>query len=954
LAFSSKANGLNDFFKTKEKSFFQRAYTLLKQETDSFLKKESISSKLEINNFFADCDPVTSGSDVTPDCATGIAGIVYKDFNFDGINNDNQGGFGGIEVSAYSCDGDLVGSAITDAEGEYQIPGTTTGEAYRIEFNLPAEITCYAQPTFLDGGNSLVQFQQAGTCVELGLYDSNDCLNPLFNMGSDSHYDGKLFADGMGFVTCGTLVQSDPNERYTFGVFDIRSLNFGNDRPLNNLGDYHHPSWRVDSIGNVFGLTIDNNKNIYATASAHYGAGYGYIGSTSPAVVRYGEIGGGQADLGAAGTIYKIDAYTGQATVFAQLPQLAASLTNINCEGSETVVRNTGPALGNIDFDSLHNQFFVTNFEDGKIYRIGKDGTTLSTFDPFVADNGAAGVAPDKKPYGVTVNPEYTKVFFGTHNFDLDPELYSIDLDANGDFTGTTQFHTSLQGNGQIGGPFVNDNWVAISDLEFTPEGNIVAAIRTGCFNLLGSSHNHGGTYHIMESTGGDGIFDDLHDNPRIHYRADPNGPDDGYGGIGIWKKEDGTFDYLISSADIIQEDGPHGLLIFPDDYTTTGNNSSQYILRPAATISYLPSFDGTSGPGEDFKGVGGDVIALSACDPLPLEIGNYVWKDSNTDGIQDAGEKGLEQVVVRLYDKDCKLIGLDVTDTNGYYAFNFTNVDSTGINPDGTALTHFNALNPNTQYYIVLGENGSWDTGKQSVTINGESYRLTLVDQGGKDNIDSDAISGTGCGFGEAPFISVTTGDFGAIDQTNDFGLIPPCEIKLAYNQSNCTETSPSVFEATVDVTVIYQFSPNQADDIMVTLNGNTQSISTSPLSMDTAIVQFTIPANGNTYEITANFQTDMACADTLSFKGPVPCIADVTLDCSNNIAGQAFIDNDYDGTSDNQGGIAGIKVLAYDCANNLIDSTWTDADGEYLLANTTTGVEYRIDTAIIQETKM
>jgi len=214
-----------------------------------------------------DCDPceliLNPGIDVTPDCSAGIAGMVYKDLNFDGINNDNQGGFGGIEVSAYDCNGDLVGSVTTDAEGEYQIPGTTTGEAYRIEFNLPAQITCYAQPTFLDGENSLVQFQQAGTCIDLGLYDSNDCLNPLFNIGSDSHYDGKLFADGMGFVTCGTLVQTDPNERYTFGVFDIRSLAFGNDRPINNLGNYHHPSWRVDSIGNVFGLTQDNNKNIY-------------------------------------------------------------------------------------------------------------------------------------------------------------------------------------------------------------------------------------------------------------------------------------------------------------------------------------------------------------------------------------------------------------------------------------------------------------------------------------------------------------------------------------------------------------------------------------------------------------------------------------------------------------------------------------------------------------------
>ena len=740
---------------------------------------------LEQNDPFVDlnniplgcCGNATPGADVTPDCTTGIAGIAYKDSNFDGINNDSDGGIGGIEVSAYDCDGNLIGTTTTDSDGEYQIPGTTTGQEYRIEFNLSGELTCFATPTFNgDDNNSTVQFQQAGTCVELGLYDRNECLNPLFNIGSDSHYDGKLFADGMGFVTCGTLVQSDPNSRYTFGVFDIRSLTFGNDRPINNLGDYHHPSWRVDSIGNVFGLTLDNHKNVFATASAHYGAGYGFVTTTSPAVIRYGEIGGGEDDLGAAGTIYKIDAYTGQATVFAQLPQQAASFTHINCEGSETKARNTGPALGNIDYDSLHNQFFVTNFEDGKIYRIGADGTTLSTFDPFAADNGAAGIASDKKPYGITVNPDFTKVFFGILNFDLNPELYSVDLDANGDFTGSPTLHTSLMGNGDIGGPFLppSASWVAISDLEFTPDGYLVAGIRAGCFNVIGSSHNHGGTYYIMESAQGDGIFNDVHDNPRIHYPSDPYGPDDGYGGIGIWEKEDGTYDYLLSSADIRQEDGPHGLLIFPQNYTTTGNNTSEFILRPAATVSYLSSYDGTSGPGEDFKGIGGDVIALSACDPLPLEIGNYVWIDTDGDGIQDACEEGLDNIVIRLYDENCTLIGLDTTDANGYYNFNFSNVDSTGLNPDGTPITHFNSLDTNTLYYIVLGEEGDWDGTKNKFTANSEVYNLTLTDEGSKDNIDSDASEGTGCGFTEAPFIAVTTGDFGSIDHNSDFGLTP------------------------------------------------------------------------------------------------------------------------------------------------------------------------------------
>ncbi|NOX62558.1 MAG: hypothetical protein GXP42_11540, partial [Chloroflexi bacterium] len=56
--------------------------------------------------------------------------------------------------------------------------------------------------------------------------------------------------------------------------------------------------------------------------------------------------------------------------------------------------------------------------------------------------------------------------------------------------------------------------------------------------------------------------------------------------------------------------------------------------------------------------------------------IGDYVWHDlyfSQThlvDGIQDAGEPGIENVVVELYDSTNTLIYTDTTDANGYYLF--------------------------------------------------------------------------------------------------------------------------------------------------------------------------------------------------------------------------------------------------------------------------------------------
>ena len=51
-------------------------------------------------------------------------------------------------------------------------------------------------------------------------------------------------------------------------------------------------------------------------------------------------------------------------------------------------------------------------------------------------------------------------------------------------------------------------------------------------------------------------------------------------------------------------------------------------------------------------------------------EIGDFVWKDLNGDGIQDPGEPGIEGVTVRLFDCDGNFIRELTTDANGYYLF--------------------------------------------------------------------------------------------------------------------------------------------------------------------------------------------------------------------------------------------------------------------------------------------
>ncbi|HEU5089026.1 MAG TPA: SdrD B-like domain-containing protein, partial [Roseiflexaceae bacterium] len=52
---------------------------------------------------------------------------------------------------------------------------------------------------------------------------------------------------------------------------------------------------------------------------------------------------------------------------------------------------------------------------------------------------------------------------------------------------------------------------------------------------------------------------------------------------------------------------------------------------------------------------------------PTPINIGNFVWRDSNSNGIQDAGEVGVPNVTVELYGAQ-GLIDTAVTNANGLY----------------------------------------------------------------------------------------------------------------------------------------------------------------------------------------------------------------------------------------------------------------------------------------------
>ena len=627
-----------------------------------------------------------------------------------------------------------------------------------------------------------------------------------------------LLLPGIVAHTVGTLVtpKSAADGDHVLKLYDTRSATLSPSRPVQTPDTFTHHNWDIGSIGNVYGLAIDNDRNIYTTASTHYSSYFGFEAGNA-ARINFGSIGAGVAadtagtdnnpgdlnDLAAAGTIYKVDKITGEVSVFAQLPQTAHSFVQNGCEENNPINRNTGPALGNIAYDKIHNQFFVSNFEDGMIYRLDTAGTQLSTFQPA----GYTGLVPNgattsgKSPYGLAVSPDGKKLYFGTNEINTSPRLFAVDLDASGDFSGTevdqnAQLGTDLEYTQNIGGQFVgaeppvgNRNppvWVSYSDLQFTPHGELIIGLRTGCRGSLATSHNHGGAFYLLkqdangkyntpadkvpgngtnysgvpdtntsESTrAGSGRYDagaiPIYSTkvagpaPYVHQLG--TGPDDGYGGVAIYDKGDGSYDYLVTSSDMTQEQGPHGFMLFPDNFTinTTISGANPNVLSPLASFPSLPS--STTSSGVDYKGIGGDIEVLSVL---------VDWGDApdtySTDLISGNATGGSDvKGPTHILTAEGILLGSTVDyEFNGAPSIGADGDDTAGSPDDEDGISAFPALNASdTSYTIPLANITGANNSGGDVTIH------AWIDFDGNGTFDADEYASTvlGTGTGISP----------------------------------------------------------------------------------------------------------------------------------------------------------------------------------------------------------
>jgi len=245
-----------------------------------------------------------------------------------------------------------------------------------------------------------------------------------------------------------------------------------------------HDSWLGENMGQVFGIAIDSDNNIYFSSSktvSILGSDYNFSG------------------IAGDGGVYKMDPNTLLVTPF------------IFTGNGTNQIPNIGLGLGNIAYDKWNNQLFITNFEDGKIYRYDTQGNQLSTFDPFSLDASELGVfcGQGEALWGINLNKEngIVKVYFSQWTEDntfietgtVNNSVWSVDLDDFGEFVGqeslcfSLEDHTNTNFNGLIGASY------PISDITFSSSGSMYVCEKVMGGNQLPFGGGFNGGANVLD-----------------------------------------------------------------------------------------------------------------------------------------------------------------------------------------------------------------------------------------------------------------------------------------------------------------------------------------------------------------------------------------------------------------------------------------------------------------------
>lgn len=224
-----------------------------------------------------------------------------------------------------------------------------------------------------------------------------------------------------------------------------------------------------------------------------------------------------------------------------------------------------------------------------------------------------------------------------------------------------------------------------------------------------------------------------------------------------------------VALGSIVQIPGSTSMITTSFNPTTTGynltggihvNNNTTGALTSSYQV-YATSFPTTTTNLGKANGLG-SLVAF--CQSAPIEIGNRVWNDANSNGLQDPGEAGISGATVHLYASNgTTLLLTTTTDPTGAYYFTLP-----------AAYTAYVVKLDNATYYASGG-----------VLYH---LRLTLANQDPNSLIDSAATLPTptnAIGTSNYPTIAVASHTPGQNDHSFDIGLTQAPDFLVSKNSA-------------------------------------------------------------------------------------------------------------------------------------------------------------------------
>jgi hypothetical protein len=324
----------------------------------------------------------------------------------------------------------------------------------------------------------------------------------------------------------------------------------------------------------------------------------------------------------------------------------------------------------------------------------------------------------------------------------------------------------------------------------------------------------------------------------------------------------------------------------------------------------------------------------------LLAAIGNFVWIDENGDGLQDAGEPGLPNVLVQLFDGLGNLVATTLTDAHGGYLFSGLPAGTYTVDVDDTTLP--SGLTQTTNAVLPGADFGN-QTDPYTVAVGPGDENLT-ADFGYNWAPPSDTDNPPNGALG-------AIGDRVWVDVDGD-GVQDPNEIGVEGVKVNLLGPGvDGIFGTTDDVVLDMTFTNSTGNYIFDDLPAGAYvvEIDASNFATGGALEGYTQTGDPDQFGLPATAPDDRTTTPIVLEPGDVFLNADFgyqpAAGTTGSIGDLVWFDVDASGTAEpidaGEYGIPGVTVSLikdangngiFDAGDTVIGTDTTDANGRYL----------------------